>query len=301
MRVTLPAQGIHTLVARARRLYVRGPYVRGMGEPKLKPREQGDIGELSAMEWLASRGAHIYVPVGHSPDVDLIAEIDGRMLRVEVKTSNHRNDAGRWSVHIATRGGNQSWNGVVKYFRPERCDFLFVHVGDGRRWFIPSAELSCRAGLTLGGSKYSEFEVESGRPIGDNFRSTSKLDGPEGERRSRRAGPVCKIGASVLSEFDSHLPHSPTDRHPSGKCEQTPAVVGRSRISANHQLTIPIAPFEAAGLDVGDRLRIEVEGTGRLAITRIEEFMQQHASQLQLEPNQHMPGSELGQGQDKDD
>ena len=24
---------------------------------KLKPREQGDIGELSAMEWLASKGA----------------------------------------------------------------------------------------------------------------------------------------------------------------------------------------------------------------------------------------------------
>ena len=31
---------------------------------KLKPREQGDMGELSAMEWLASKGAHIYVPVG---------------------------------------------------------------------------------------------------------------------------------------------------------------------------------------------------------------------------------------------
>jgi hypothetical protein len=41
---------------------------------KLKPREQGDIGELSAMEWLASRGAHIYVPVGHSPDVDLVGQ-----------------------------------------------------------------------------------------------------------------------------------------------------------------------------------------------------------------------------------
>jgi hypothetical protein len=34
---------------------------------KLKPREQGDIGELSAMEWLASKGAHIYVPVSTSP------------------------------------------------------------------------------------------------------------------------------------------------------------------------------------------------------------------------------------------
>jgi hypothetical protein len=41
------------------------------------------------MEWLASKGAHIYVPVGHTPDVDLVAEINGQLLRVEVKTSTN--------------------------------------------------------------------------------------------------------------------------------------------------------------------------------------------------------------------
>lgn len=70
----------------------------------LKPREQGDIGELSAMEWLASQGAHIYVPLGHSPDIDLIAELGGRLIRVEVKTATHRRD-GRWAVLISTRVG----------------------------------------------------------------------------------------------------------------------------------------------------------------------------------------------------
>ena len=43
---------------------------------RLKPREQGDLGELSAMEWLASQGAKIYISVFHSPDVDLIAELE---------------------------------------------------------------------------------------------------------------------------------------------------------------------------------------------------------------------------------
>jgi hypothetical protein len=130
--------------------------------------------------------------------------------------------------------------------------------------------------------KYSEFEVEPGRPIGDNFESASKLDNSEGERRSRRAGPVCKIGASVLSGFDSHLPHSPSGPHDSEPSDQTSPVVGRTRISANHQLTIPVAPFEAAGLKVGDRLRIEVEGAGRFVITRIEEYMERHGDQLSL-------------------
>ena len=60
------------------------------------------------MEWLASQGAHIYMPVGHSPDIDLIADLDGRLIRVEVKTSTYCKKIGRWQVAVCTRGGNQS-------------------------------------------------------------------------------------------------------------------------------------------------------------------------------------------------
>jgi hypothetical protein len=47
------------------------------------------------MEWLVSRGARVYIPVFHSPDVDVIAQVDGRLLRIQVKTSNCRNMRGR--------------------------------------------------------------------------------------------------------------------------------------------------------------------------------------------------------------
>ena len=61
----------------------------------------------------------------------------------------HRRE--RWAVLISTRGGNQSWTGLVKYFDPARCDYLFVHVGDGRRWFIPDRKLeSSRASTWVG-------------------------------------------------------------------------------------------------------------------------------------------------------
>jgi hypothetical protein len=43
----------------------------------LARQRQGDLGELSALSWLADRGGGLFVPLGHSPDVDLIAEIDG--------------------------------------------------------------------------------------------------------------------------------------------------------------------------------------------------------------------------------
>jgi PD-(D/E)XK endonuclease len=129
-------------------------------------REQGDIGELSAMEWLVSKGASVAIPVGHSPHWDVIAELDGRLLRVQVKTSTCF-VKGRWDVTLCTRGGNQSWNGLSKHLDRSRFDNLFVLVGDGRRWFIPAESLNALAGLRLGGPKYAEFEVERGRPIRD--------------------------------------------------------------------------------------------------------------------------------------
>lgn len=56
-------------------------------ERSINRRVQGDLGEASAIEWLTSKGALVWLPVGHSPDVDLMADLDQRLLRVQVKTS----------------------------------------------------------------------------------------------------------------------------------------------------------------------------------------------------------------------
>lgn len=128
------------------------------------PRRQGDLGEQSAVEWLWSRGYPIAIPIGHSPDYDLVAEIDGRLVRIQVKTSTafiH----GRFYVSVCTRGGNQSWSGLVKRFGAERCDWLFVLVADGRRWFIPASEVEGGTKIALGGPKYAQYEIDPGHPL----------------------------------------------------------------------------------------------------------------------------------------
>jgi PD-(D/E)XK nuclease superfamily protein len=125
---------------------------------------QGDLGEASAIEWLARAGATVFIPVLSAPDYDLIADFGGRVDRVQVKTSTCR-ARGRFIVQLRTRGGNQSWTGTVKYLGPDRCDRLFVHTGDGRRWFIPVSALGGRSAIAVGGPKYSEFEVEPGGPL----------------------------------------------------------------------------------------------------------------------------------------
>jgi bifunctional DNA-binding transcriptional regulator/antitoxin component of YhaV-PrlF toxin-antitoxin module len=46
--------------------------------------------------------------------------------------------------------------------------------------------------------------------------------------------------------------------------------VGQSRVSANHQITIPVRPFGAAELEIGDRIRVAAEGPGRVILERID-------------------------------
>ena len=129
------------------------------------PRRQGDLGEAAAIEWLTRAGATVFVPLGHSLDCDLTAEWDAERFAVQVKTSSCFRK-GRFDVTLATRGGNQSWSGHVKKLDPSRCDYLFVLVADGRKWFIPMTALDCRSHMALGGPKYAAFEVDRDGPDG---------------------------------------------------------------------------------------------------------------------------------------
>ena len=116
------------------------------------------------MLWLGSLGAAVFMPVFHSPDFDLVADLGDGLERIQVKTSTQYRDR-RWEVTLCTRGGNRSWNGVVKILDPSRYDHLFVLVADGRRWFIPAAAVAGGSHITLGGPKYSEYEIEPGQPL----------------------------------------------------------------------------------------------------------------------------------------
>jgi hypothetical protein len=236
---------------------------------KLKPRQQGDLGELLAMTWLTQMCAEVFRPVLHSPDIDVIAWVGGQLIRVEVKTSNCRQGS-RWSVQISTHGGNQSWNGVIKYFDPARCDYLFVHVGDGRRWFLPTSVLECRRALTLGGPKYSEYEIEAAWPL---VPPALKSEAALGEYPSgQRTAPVKRQGES-LRRFDSCLPHfdpaSLPRRFSPSKYERSLGKSGRAVINQKRRVTIPQTALTEAGLRDGDIVRARADGAGRIVLEKV--------------------------------
>jgi hypothetical protein len=81
---------------------------------KRDPRGQGDQGERSAILWLLEQDCPVFLPIGHSPDIDLITVIDNRVMRVQVKTSTqfHWKSLGGCRVH-AWRQSQLEWPGQV--------------------------------------------------------------------------------------------------------------------------------------------------------------------------------------------
>jgi hypothetical protein len=245
---------------------------------KFHPRRQGDLGEAAAIEWLTRLGACVAVPLFHSPDYDVIADLGRGLLRVQVKTSiRQHGSTDHFALQLATSGGNQSWNGVVKKFDPSRFDFLFALVQDGRRWFIPSSEIEGTHSIVVGGDKYSEFQVGQAEPLDHPDSPRSKLLDRRGGAGVGEPGETVNLVPSLLSGFDSHPPHSSP---PQGGVSFSG--VGRTRMSANHQVTVPLAVAAASSIEPGDRFRVESDGTGRFVMTRIEEYLQQHVDQLKI-------------------
>jgi hypothetical protein len=211
------------------------------------------------MEWLASKHAVVWVPFTHSPHVDLMAELDGRLVKIQVKTSTYhgsKRENDRWQISIATNGGNRSWTGLAKRFDPRHVDYLFVLVGDGRRWFIPAHHVEGSRGLTLGGAKYSEYEVERGTAL-------EGLIYPKANR----------IVASPLGECQSgqmdqtvNLTAMPTQV----RILPPPSTTRQVLLRPKRQVTFPKAPCEEAGIAAGDRLRVKVDGPGRIVFEKIE-------------------------------
>jgi PD-(D/E)XK endonuclease len=251
---------------------------------KYQPRRQGDLGEAAAIEWLTRVGAHVAFPLFHSPDWDLIADFKGSLLRVQVKTSVCAAEtADRYAVQLATSGGNQSWTGVVKHFDRTRFDYLFALVGDGRRWFIPSTEIEGTCSITLGGVKYSEYQIGETAPLDQLHSGRSTLSDRRGGAGVGEPGRPVKSVPQLLSGFDSHPPHSsPPPGGVSLSADGADTAVGRTRMSANHQVTVPLAVAAASSVAPGDRFRVESDGTGRFVLTRIEEYRKQHVAQLVL-------------------
>jgi hypothetical protein len=150
-----------------------------------------------------------------------------------------------------------------------------VLTASGRRWFIPSTDIEGKRAIQLGGLKYAEYEIDRAAGIlelvyGEEaaLESTPSGEYPSGQR-------TAAVNRQALPSEVRILP-PPSE---SVDLPQAPAV-GRTRMSANHQVTVPLAVAASSSLQPGDRFRVESDGKGRFVMTRIEEYTERHLEEL---------------------
>ena len=254
------------------------PYGRnGESGRLINRRQQGDLGEASAIEWFTRLGATVLVPLGHSPDYDLVADLDGQLIRVQVKTSTQFTQTPdghiRRVVSLRTCGGNQSWTGIAKEIDSARVDVVFALTGDGRRWAIPSDCLGARSSIHLGGANYSEFEIDPSPAIdhlvyGERPPLNSAPASGEYPRGQRTAAVNRQALPSQVRLLPPPLPSRPSGfRHT--RYERRSGRRGLTTINAKRKVTLPQQAVIEAGLDVGDRLRVHSYGYGRVVLERV--------------------------------
>ena len=126
-----------------------------IGNSKVK----GTVGIGRAIQYFTSKGVVVSIPLNDSQGYDLVVEVDGKLQRVQVKTSTSRGGSGEsWSIALRTMGGNQSFH-TAKDFDKTKCDLLFSMVENGRMWLIPTDKITSKTCITVGHKSWAEYEV----------------------------------------------------------------------------------------------------------------------------------------------
>lgn len=125
----------------------------------MNSKKQGNIGLGRAIAEFTKRGFTVSLPLNDSQKYDLIVDRDGKLARVDVKTTRYANRYGNPEAELATHGGNQSFH-TKKYFDAALVDEVFIlDLHTDSVWLIPSKSLP-KTSVTLG-SKYEQYRLDS--------------------------------------------------------------------------------------------------------------------------------------------
>lgn len=124
----------------------------------MNTKEQGDIGVAHAIYWYTLQGYKVSIPNTDSTRYDLIVDKDGKLFRVQCKTTFRKGKYGKYEVSFRTSGGNQSWNKVVKFISSDETDLVWVTTEDRQAYEFPVELCENKSSFTLG-EKYNAYKI----------------------------------------------------------------------------------------------------------------------------------------------
>ena len=118
---------------------------------------QGNMGLSKAIDYFTSHQIPIALPVNDTQKYDLIADFNGGLQRISVKTSRNLTENGTYSVGLRNTGG-ASGKSIARLFNKNSCDYIFILTGADKIYLIPTNIIDAVNSITVG-KKYSEYEV----------------------------------------------------------------------------------------------------------------------------------------------
>ena len=98
---------------------------------------QGTVGLGSAIAYFCSNGYTVSLPIVDNQDYDLIVDIDGKLNKIQVKTSKSIGRTGKYEVQLKSVRSNKTSN-IIKYFDKSKVEYLYILLSDGLKYLIPS-------------------------------------------------------------------------------------------------------------------------------------------------------------------
>lgn len=125
---------------------------------KMTSQQKGNYGMASAIEYCASQGWTVSIPLTDTQSYDIIADIDGKLCKIQVKYTASKSNKGSWIAELKRTSIRKSTATVIHRFDHSAVDYLFILAGDGSRWMIPTSAVDAGCAIWLG-EKYKGYKV----------------------------------------------------------------------------------------------------------------------------------------------
>lgn len=109
----------------------------------------GIINEEEIKLWFLKKGITISVPIGDNARYDFIADINGKLIRFQCKTSNLTRKENCLNFACASIKYNSTGTHRTKYTKDEIDYFITIHPDTGELYIVPVEECGIECNLRL--------------------------------------------------------------------------------------------------------------------------------------------------------
>ena len=118
---------------------------------------QGNLGLGKAIEYFTSHSIPVAIPLNDTQKYDLIADFNGKLQRISVKTSRCTDNNISFAVQLRNTGGSSGDN-KTRPFDKNSCDYIFVYTAKEELYLIPSSIIEAKNSICVG-PKYNDYLV----------------------------------------------------------------------------------------------------------------------------------------------